>query len=115
MPAQATINPKLEIVENASTFFASFWAMAIKEVMIKVKPPIKLTMVPQRVPFKAGARRINKYTPALTMVALCSRALEGVGATMAPNSQVEKGSWALLVNPARQSMPMIIGLALATI
>ena len=35
------------------------------------------------------------------MVALCSRALEGVGATMAPNSQLEKGSCADLVKAAK--------------
>ena len=40
------------------------------------------------------------------MVALCSRALEGVGATIAPKSQEEKGSWADFVSPARASMAM---------
>ena len=37
------------------------------------------------------------------MVALCSSALEGVGATMAPSSQEEKGSWADLVSAAKAS------------
>ena len=65
--------------------------MAIMLAAMKVYPPIKDTMVPVRVPLNAGARRIKRYTPAFTIVALCSRALEGVGATMAPRSQEEKG------------------------
>ena len=39
--------------------------------------------------------------PALTMVAECSRAEEGVGATIAPISQVENGSCAALVSAAK--------------
>ena len=37
------------------------------------------------------------------MVALCSSALEGVGATIAPSSQEEKGIWADLVRAAKAS------------
>ena len=39
----------------------------------------------------------------MTMVALCSSALEGVGATIAPSSQEEKGIWADLVRAAKAS------------
>src|SRR5699024_12838441 len=39
VPAQATISPRLEMVEKASTFFPSFWAMAIMLAIMKVKPP----------------------------------------------------------------------------
>ena len=37
------------------------------------------------------------------MVALCSSALEGVGATIAPSSQEENGIWADLVRAAKAS------------
>ena len=43
--------------------------------------------------------------PALTIVAECSSADEGVGATMAPISQVEKGSCAALVSAAIATRP----------
>ena len=76
---------------------------------IKVKPPIRETIVPPIVPAIAGERRISRYTPALTIVALCSRALGGVGATIAPSSQEENGSWADLVSPARASSAIGIG------
>ena len=36
------------------------------------------------------------------MVAECSRADTGVGATMAPHNQLSKGTWADLVKAARQ-------------
>ena len=39
----------------------------------------------------------------MTIVALCSSALEGVGATIAPSSQEENGSCADLVSPASAS------------
>src|SRR5699024_3744780 len=104
MPAQATIRPRLEMVENARTFLPSFWAMAIMLAAMKVKPPMKATVIPVMVLHSAGDRRMRRYTPALTMVALCSRALDGVGATMAPSSQEEKGSCADLVRPAKASM-----------
>ncbi len=49
---------------------------------------------------------MTRYTPALTMVLEWSRAETGVGATMAPHSQLWKGVWAALVKPAKQSRPM---------
>ena len=101
MPVHPTISPRFDIVENASTFLASFWAIAIILAMINVKPPILDTIRPTIFPSSAGDIRISRYTPALTMVALCSSALEGVGATMAPRSHVENGSWADFVMPAR--------------
>ena len=45
---------------------------------------------------KKGKRRPKRYTPAATMVAECSRALTGVGPSMASGSQVSSGNWALL-------------------
>ena len=101
IPAHPTISPRLDIVEKARTFFPSFWAIAIILAMIKVNPPILDTRIPTRFPWNAGEIRSSRYTPAFTMVALWSNALEGVGATMAPRSQVENGSCADLVSPAR--------------
>ena len=40
------------------------------------------------------------------MVLECSSAETGVGATIAPRSQLWNGNWADLANPARQSSPM---------
>ena len=44
---------------------------------------------------------MSMNTPALTMVEECSKAEVGVGATMAPKSQVWKGICAALVMPAK--------------
>ena len=60
MPAQATISPRLETVEKASTFLASFWAIAIMLAAMKVKPPMKATMAPVSVPYNAGERRMSR-------------------------------------------------------
>ena len=52
------------------------------------------------VPSTAGASKNNswvraiKYTPAVTMVAACSKALTGVGPAIASGNQVCSGSWA---------------------
>ena len=64
-------------------------------------PPIRATMVPGRVPRSSGASRSTRYTPAFTMVLECRSADTGVGATIAPSSQEEKGIWADLVMPAK--------------
>ena len=60
MPAQATISPRLDTVENASTFLPSFWAMAIMLAAMNVKPPMNATVMPVAVPASAGARRISR-------------------------------------------------------
>ena len=60
MPAQATISPRFETVEKASTFFPSFWAMAMALAAMKVKPPMSETMVPVMVPARAGASRMSR-------------------------------------------------------
>ena len=60
-----------------------------------------------------------RKTPAATIVAECSRALTGVGPSMASGSQVCRGSWALLpAMPAKISRLMIVssrGAAVRTI
>ena len=57
----------------------------------------------KKVCLNAGANRMTRYTPTLTIVLECNRADTGVGATMAPSSQLWKGNWADLVKAAKQS------------
>ena len=75
--------------------------MAISEHSKKVVQPTSMTAMPTglmlpwtlpdtKVPM-SGERRMSKKTPALTMVDECRSALVGVGATMAPSSQVWNG------------------------
>ena len=52
---------------------------------------------------KMGASLTSKNTPAFTMVEECSSAEVGVGATMAPSSQVWNGICAAFVTPANAS------------
>ena len=47
--------------------------------------------------------RMRRYTPAVTSVDECTRALTGVGAAIAEGSQEENGIWALLVIEVRRS------------
>ena len=107
-PAQATISPKLEIVEWASTRFPSDVAIAIRDAAKKVNPPIKVTRTPVSVPSSIGEMRIRRYTPAFTMVAECKRADVGVGATIAPRSQPQNGNCALFVIAAKASITSTI-------
>jgi hypothetical protein len=51
--------------------------------------------------FKAGLKRINKYTPAVTKVEEWTEAETGVGAAIAAGNQEENGIWALLVIAAK--------------
>ena len=60
MPEHPTIRPRLEIVENASTFLASFWAIAIILAIMNVKPPMLDTIIPTRLPSSAGEMRISR-------------------------------------------------------
>ena len=102
MPTQAMISPRLAMVEYAKIFLALLWLTARIHVPTKVNAPKSATMVDMVVSAKAGAMRSKRYVPALTMVAECSRAETGVGATMAPHSQLSKGTCADLVKAARQ-------------
>ena len=72
----------------------------------KVKPPKIASTTENHVPSKPGARRRMMNTPALTMVEECSRAETGVGATIAPHSQLWNGTWAALVKPAKHIRTM---------
>ena len=60
-----------------------------------------ITIYPGRVSAITGPSRSSRYTPALTMVAECRRALVGVGATIAPSSQPLNGICALFVSAAK--------------
>ncbi len=52
---------------------------------------------------KHGASFTNRKTPAFTIVEECSSAEVGVGATIAPKSQLWKGNCAALVKAASAS------------
>ena len=65
---------------------------------------LECTLPATNVPM-SGERRISRKTPALTIVEEWSRALVGVGATMAPSSQVWKGICAAFVSAAKESRP----------
>ena len=69
----------------------------------KVKPPTRATIFPARVSLITGASLMSRYTPALTIVALCKSADVGVGATIAPRSHFENGSSADFVIAANAS------------
>ena len=76
--------------------------MAMKEQSTKVMAPTSMTMMEGAgATASTGASFTSMNTPAFTMVDECSRALVGVGATMAPRSQVWKGIWAAFVMPAK--------------
>ncbi len=65
--------------------------------------PTSVIILPATVSPRRGASLIIRYTPAFTIVAECSRAEDGVGATIAPKSQEENGSCADFVSAATQS------------
>ena len=56
-PAAAVINPRLDMVEYARTFFPSDTVIARSDAAKNVNPPIAVTMIPTLVPFIMGARR----------------------------------------------------------
>ena len=101
IPAQAVIKPRFAMVEYARTYFALLWEIARAEVIRKVNAPTNASAIPTHVWENSGAKTINRKTPALTMVDEWRRAETGVGATIAPVSQVENGICAAFVIPAR--------------
>src|SRR3974390_56600 len=103
MPPHSTINPRLATVDQASTFLASLVVMAANDPARNVTEPTRATSRPTEVPEMTGAMRTTRYTPAFTIVLECNSADTGVGATMAPSNQLENGSCADLVMPAKQS------------
>ena len=92
------------MVEYASTRLALLCEIAMKEHSRKVMPPTSMTIIEGTgLKRKIGASFTRRNTPAFTMVDECSSALVGVGATMAPSSQVWNGIWAAFVMPANAS------------
>ena len=66
--------------------------MAMKLARQNVMPPTRMTIMEGVTETaKTGASLMRRNTPAFTMVELCSNALVGVGATMAPSSHVWNG------------------------
>ena len=97
------MRPRFAIVEYARTRFALLWAIARADVARNVNAPTKARAIPTHVWWKRGANTIKRKTPAFTIVDEWRRAETGVGATIAPVSQVENGSCAALVRPATAS------------
>ena len=53
--------------------------------------------------------RINKYTPAVTIVAACIKAETGVGPSIAIGNQTCKPTWELLaIAPINKHIPIIV-------
>ena len=78
--------------------------MAMNEQSMNVMPPVSTTIAPgMSETANTGASFSSRKTPALTIVEEWSRAEVGVGATIAPRSQVWNGIWAAFVMPARAS------------
>ena len=113
-PAQATIRPRLAMVEYASTRLALVCEMAMNEQSANVMPPTSTVMMAgtdassppcgaKEPAYMTGESLTSKNTPALTMVEECRSAEVGVGATMAPRSHVWKGICAAFVSPASAS------------
>jgi hypothetical protein len=56
-----------------------------------------------------GLVRINKYTPAVTIVAACIKALTGVGPSIAIGNQTCNPTWELLaMAPINKHIPIIV-------
>lgn len=82
-----TIYPSWLIVEYAITLFKSFWYTAIVPAIIAVKAPSQLIIIkPVELYSSKGDNLINKYTPAVTIVAACINADTGVGPSIADGS-----------------------------
>ena len=91
------MKPNWLMVEYAQTRLMSRLTMAMVDARSMEKVPIARNVVLASGEWlKKGNRRANRYTPAATMVAEWSRALTGVGPSMASGSQVMSGNWALL-------------------
>lgn len=86
------ITPNWDKVDKATIFLISISAQAQNPAIIIVALP-KANIHSNLKKLK----RINKYTPAVTKVEECTRALTGVGAAIAEGNHEEKGIWALLV------------------
>src|SRR3546814_9526873 len=81
--------------------FRSCWRRAMKAPHNAEVNPIETRSADHAgTPEKMGETSISRYTPALTIVAACRKALTGVIATIAPGSQKCSGTWADLVNAA---------------
>ena len=92
------------MVEYASTRLALDCEIAMNEQSMNVTPPIITHMAAgSGHTTRMGASLMSRNTPAFTIVDEWSKALVGVGATMAPSSHVWKGICAALVRPANAS------------
>ncbi|OPX61015.1 MAG: hypothetical protein A4E29_01015 [Methanomassiliicoccales archaeon PtaB.Bin134] len=93
------------MVDHARTFLALLWVMARMQEARNVTPPIRaMAALRDGDPARLGDIRIRRYTPRLTIVAECSSAETGVGATIAPSNQDWNGACADLVRAATESI-----------
>lgn len=92
------MTPSCLRVERAIIFFISHSAIALyPAISIVIEAINKSDGQNQFDCIKDEENRIKRKTPAVTRVEECTRALTGVGAAIAAGSQLENGSWALLV------------------
>jgi hypothetical protein len=92
------MKPSWLTVPNARMRLRSYWRSARHPPTSMVMRPTVSTSGRQvGARANAGASRAMRYTPAFTMVAEWRNALTGVGATIAPGSQLENGHCADLV------------------
>ena len=76
------------MVEEAITFFISCWNRPIRELnTVVIAPNHKHKINTVELYSIKGLVRINKYTPAVTIVAACIKALTGVGPSIAIGNQ----------------------------
>ena len=87
--------------------------MAAQEAKKNVMPPTNMVIMPAWFAPSSGHNLIIRNTPAFTMVEECSSAEVGVGATIAPSSQPEKGIMAALVKPQKTNRATIISTGFA--
>src|SRR3546814_20858502 len=79
--------------------FRSCWRRAMKAPHNAEVNPIETRSADHAgTPEKMGETSISRYTPALTIVGACRKALTGVIATIAPGTQKISGTRAALVN-----------------
>lgn len=87
IPIEVTISPSCLVVEYATIFLMSCWTIAVEAANKAVIPPRRSIIVCLFGVFENRLSvRINKNTPATTIVDLWSRADTGVGPSMAAGS-----------------------------
>jgi len=102
--------PSWLIVEYAITFFISCWNKPIRELnIVVIAPNHKHNNSTVELYSINGDERINKYTPAVTIVAACISALTGVGPSIAIGNHTCRPTCELLaIAPINKHIPIIV-------